>query len=441
MKPLIALVGRQNVGKSTLFNRLTRASSALTANYPGLTRDRHYGLCSLGGRAYWLVDTGGADAGGDELSQQVAHQLSRAIQDTDALLLIVDGTNRASSVDRALVERMRRTGKPWMLLLNKMDATDESTALAEFSTFGAPRTLMISAAHGTGIDGLLKELDGVAAELPQSTPTEEEGVPLAIVGRPGTGKSTLVNTLLGDERMVVSAEMGTTRDSIRMPCSLFGRNYVLVDTAGMRRRRMLRPLVEKFSVAKTLDTLKDAPLAILMINAEEGWVSQDARLLGTALEMGSAVVIAANKWDTLDSEQELVTREEIQRGLCFAEHVPCVEISAKRGVALKTLFSKIAHMHRVASRSVPTSQINQILFNATRERPPPISAGRRLKLRYAHSGGNLPTVIVIHGSRAESVTPNYRSYLERTYREALGLEGVPVKLIFRNNENPYQPDA
>ena len=438
MKPMVALLGCQNVGKSTLFNRLTRASHALTANFPGLTRDRHYGLCKLSAHPFWVVDTGGVYTEKDEISQQVAHQLTQAMDGADVLLLMMDGKGGANSFDEALLQRVRRTGKPWMLLINKIDGIDTNSVQAEFAKFGASDTYMVSATHGTGVKPLLVGLSNMLKQLPRSETPSQEGIPLAIFGRPGTGKSTLVNSLLGEQRMVVSAEMGTTRDSIRVPCRLYGRDYVLVDTAGMRRRRMLRPLVEKFSVSKTLDALKDVPLAILVLDATQGWVSQDGRSLSTALELGCAVVIAANKWDMLDKDQARQARADIKEGLCFAQHVPCVEISAKHKTAVKKLFDKLSHVYTMASQPVSTAKVNQILLDAIRKQEPPMSGGRRVKLRYAHSGGNLPTVIVIHGNRAESVAANYRSYLERFYREALNLEGVPLKLVFKNSKNPYQ---
>lgn len=460
MKPLIALVGRQNVGKSTLFNRLTRSSNALTANVAGLTRDRQYGFCTLGRLGFALVDTGGARIDKDDMAQQVEYQLEQAIDDAHVLLLLVDAREGLHSVDRELIARLRRVAKPWILVINKTEQLNADAVVAEFSLTGASMTAMVSATHGTGVGDLVRSVvrlivpkSKVTAKSPvkaimhddseQSIKNEDaqDAMPLAVIGRPGTGKSTLVNNLLGTQRVVVSEQMGTTRDSIHIPCTLFGHDYVLVDTAGVRRRRSSRSLIEKFSVSKTLGTLRMVPLVILLVDAEEGWVSQDTRLLGTILEEGCAVVIASNKWDLLDEHRAQETRAGIDRGIAFAGHVPCVEIVAKDSTGLKTLFKRLLPVYTAAAQHISTSLANKILANAIADRPPPMIAGGRVKLRYAHSGGNLPPVIVIHGSRAESVTRNYQQYLERVYREALGLTGVPIRLLFRNNENPYQDNA
>lgn len=437
MRPLIALVGRQNVGKSTLFNRLTGASKALVARLPGLTRDRQYGRCTLAEQPFMMVDTGGAHPVADGvMAEQVEHQLWFAVEEADIVLLVVDGRSGLNVVDEELALRLRRTGKSWVLLVNKVDGLDADVAMAEFASLGAHCCVPLSATHGLGVTHLIEVIVGALRTQPSAWEQAQEGIPLAVIGRPNTGKSTLVNCLLDTHRMVVSDEPGTTRDSIYIPCELFGHRYLLIDTAGVRRRPVQRSL-EKRMVSATMDALQDAQIAILMIDANEGWVSQDARMLDAVLQSGCALVLAANKWDMLDAERASETRAHIQRGLRFASYVPCMEVSAERNTGLKPLFKKLHHVYEGASRRIATPQINNILREAVAAHPPPLLAGRRIKLRYAHSGGTLPPVIIIHGSRAESIDHNYRSYLEHSYRDALNLDGTPIRLVMRNSHNPY----
>lgn len=452
--PLLALVGAQNVGKSTLFNRLSGTRAALVANIKGLTRDRQYATCTIKGKEFSLVDTGGAVSAKDEIALQVMQQMKQAIQSADLVLLLVDAQAGVTTYDQLLAQLLREQAKPWILVINKTEQKNTHIILAEFSELAANSMLLIAAAHNIGIFELqntiakytkdigLKADTFTEAEAEVEADAEAEDVRrLAIIGRPNTGKSSLVNHLLKTKRMVVSEVPGATRDSIDIPACIFGNDYILTDTAGVRRRRTLRETIEKFSVAKTLNAMHSASVAILMIDASEDFVSQDAHLLNEVLESGCGAIIALNKWDLLDTEGRKRLLYDLEENLRFADFVPFCPISALSGKGIRKLFSLVKQVAVATEFSLSTPMANKILRTAVDNFPPPSVGRRRVQLRYAHSGGDKPPVIVIHGTQTDKIDKNYRSYLENTFRKELKLIGTPVRLLFRNANNPYDPDV
>jgi GTP-binding protein len=443
MKPVVVLVGRPNVGKSTLFNRLTRSRAALVADVPGLTRDRQYGDGRIGDRPYFVVDTGGIVASlasakelGD-VSSHVAVQVRAALAEADAVILLVDTREGIHPVDRELATDLRRHGKPVWVAVNKSEGYDPSTAVAEFHAFGLGEPMAISATHGDGVEELMQRVLG---SLPISEETEpEEGVPcIAVIGKPNVGKSTLVNALLGEERVVVSDAPGTTRDSIRVPLEREGRRYILIDTAGVRRRSKIDELLEKFSVLKTLQAIDEANVAILVIDASAGISEQDASLSGYALEAGRAMVVAVNKWDAVaDSDRSWIKRE-FERKLSFLEFARVHYISARDGAGVGGLFASVDEAYASAFRTMTTPKLNRVLQDAVTATPPPLSRGRRARPKYAHQGGKNPPRVVIHGNQVASLSKSYRRYLANTFRKAFQLVGTQVWIDCRQEKNPYE---
>ncbi len=443
MKPVVVLVGRPNVGKSTLFNRLTRSRAALVADVPGLTRDRQYGDGRVGDRPYFVVDTGGVVASlasakeqGD-VTSHVAVQVRAALAEADAVILLVDTREGIHPVDRELVTDLRRHGKPVWVAVNKAEGYDPSTAVAEFHAFGLGEPMAISATHGDGVEELMQR---VLATLPVSQEAEpEDGVPrIAVIGKPNAGKSTLVNALLGEERVVVSDAPGTTRDSIRVPLEREGRRYILIDTAGVRRRSKIDELLEKFSVLKTLQAIDEANVAILVIDASTGVSEQDASLSGYALEAGRAMVIAVNKWDALTDSERTWIKREFERKLPFLEFARVHYISAKDGTGVGGLFPSVDEAYVSAFRTMTTPKLNRVLLDAVTATPPPMARGRRARPKYAHQGGKNPPRVVIHGNQVASLSKSYRRYLANTFRKAFHLVGTQVWIECRQEENPYQ---
>jgi GTP-binding protein len=443
MKPVVVLVGRPNVGKSTLFNRLTRSRAALVADVPGLTRDRQYGDGRIGDRPYFVVDTGGVVASlasakeqGD-VSSHVAVQVRAALAEADAVILLVDTREGIHPVDRELATDLRRHGKPVWVAVNKAEGYDPSTAVAEFHAFGLGEPMAVSATHGDGVEELMQR---VLAALPVSEEAEpEEGVPrIAVIGKPNVGKSTLVNALLGEERVVVSDAPGTTRDSIRVPLERGGRRYILIDTAGVRRRAKIDELLEKFSVLKTLQAIDEANVAILVIDASTGVSEQDASLSGYALEAGRAMVVAINKWDAVADTQRAWIKREFERKLPFLEFARVHYISARDGTGVGGLFPSVDEAYASAFRTLTTPKLNRVLQDAVTATPPPLSRGRRARPKYAHQGGKNPPRVVIHGNQVASLSKSYRRYLANTFRKAFQLVGTQVWIDCRQDENPYQ---
>jgi GTP-binding protein len=440
MLPVVALVGRPNVGKSTLFNALTRSRDALVANLPGVTRDRHYGVCRLGARPFVLVDTGGLS--GEDLDMDVltARQVRLAIDEAQACVLIVDAREGLLPQDRAILDDLRRAGKPVVLAVNKTDAVDPHAALAEFASLGIAATLPIAASHARGVDDLVARLTPLLPgdEEPDADAEDESaGTRVAIIGRPNVGKSTLVNRLLGEERVVVSDVAGTTRDSIHVSLERDDKRYTLIDTAGVRRRGRVEDALEKFSIIKTLQSIAACQVAIVLLDASEGVSEQDLNLIGQVLDAGRALVIAANKWDGLSTYDRERCREGLDRKLDFVAWARPVFISAKHGSGLRELMRSVDRAHVSATRELSTSDLTRTLEKALASHQPPLVRGHSPKLRFAHPGGHNPPTIVIHGTRTKHIADSYRRYLENFFRKRYKLEGTPIRIEFREGENPF----
>ncbi len=437
MLPVIALVGRPNVGKSTLFNYLTRSRDALVADMPGLTRDRKYGRGKVGDAAYLVVDTGGLSGDDEGIDQLMAQQTLLAIDEADVVLFLVDGRNGPSAADESIADRLRRIGKPVHLVVNKTDGVDADTACIEFYSLGMGRPVPIAAAHGRGVARLMS---GVLDELPRPEtpePEQDEGVRVAVIGRPNVGKSTLINRLIGEERVLAYDMPGTTRDTIHVPFERDGRRYTLIDTAGVRRRSKVRDAVEKFSVIKAMQAIEEAHVVILVIDAHEGISDQDATLLGYVIDSGRALVLAINKWDGLEPDERAWVKKELERRLGFLDFAEMHFISALHGSGIGHLMGAVDRAWRSAMRELKTSELNRILEQAVQAHQPKLVRGRRIKLRYAHQGGKNPPIIVIHGTQTDAVPEAYRRYLINTFRKALRLDGTPIRIEFREGKNPY----
>jgi GTP-binding protein len=439
MLPVVALVGRPNVGKSTLFNVLTRTRDALVADLPGVTRDRHYGICRQdASKPFVVVDTGGLVDDAQGLAAQTAAQVEIAIAEADAILLIVDARDGLLPTDRNIVDRLRRAGKPLILVVNKVDGVDENVVLGEFAALGIKPTLPVSAAHSRGITPVLNVLTPL---LPAAAETDadrgDEGIRVAIVGRPNVGKSTLVNRLLGEERVIASELPGTTRDSIRIPLERDGRRYTLIDTAGVRRRARVEDALEKFSVIKALQSVEAANVTVLMLDAREGVADQDSTLIGHVLQSNRALVIAVNKWDGLDKYQRDQCKASLSRKLDFVPWARQVFISAKHGTGIGDLMKAVDRAYASANRKLTSSELTRGLEAAYEGYQPPLVRGHAPKLRYAHPGGSNPPTIVIHGSRTKHIAEGYRRYLENFFRKRLKLEGTPIRIEFNEKENPF----
>ena len=439
MLPVIALVGRPNVGKSTLFNQLTRSRDALVADFSGLTRDRQYGEGRIGSRPFVAIDTGGISGDEEGIDSAMAGQSLTAIEESDAVLFLVDAREGLSTTDQAVARHLRQRNKAFHLVVNKIDGLNEELALGDFYALGVESMFAIAASHGRGVHAMI---EAVLARLPEEEPRDEperrrHSVRVAIVGRPNVGKSTLVNRLLGEERVVVYDQPGTTRDSIYIDFQRQDRDYTLIDTAGVRRRKNVRQVVEKFSIVKTLKAIDDAHVVILVMDAHEGIVDQDMHLLGHCIEAGRGLVLAVNKWDGIAAEERDWIKSELGRRLQFADYADTHFISALHGTGVGHLYRSIDAAHASATRQLSTNALTRILEGAVFDHPPPMVNGRRIKLRYAHAGGQNPPLIVIHGNQAGKVPGSYQRYLEKTYRRELDLVGTPVRIEFRTGDNPY----
>ena len=441
MLPLVALVGRPNVGKSTLFNALTRSRDALVHDEPGVTRDRNYGVCRLQpDRPFAVVDTGGI-AGSDEgLAGATARQSRAAADEADLVLFVVDGREGASALDDEILAWLRKSAKPTFLVVNKIDGLDAQAALNEFARYGFRDVLAVSSAHKTGIDALLAK---VLATLPEDGDAkildeDPERMRIAFVGRPNVGKSTLVNRILGEERMIASDVPGTTRDSIAVDLERDGRKYRLIDTAGLRRKSKVEEAVEKFSIVKTLQAIEQCQVAVIMLDAGEGVTEQDASVLGAVLDAGRALVVAVNKWDGQSEYQREQTMTLLSRKLAFVDWAEAVRISALHGSGLRELFNAVHRAHASATRQFGTSEVTRALEIAYEANPPPVVRGHVAKLRFAHPGGENPPTFVVHGSRLRTLSDSYRRYLENFFRKRFKLVGTPVRFVFKEGENPYK---
>lgn len=439
MIPVIAIVGRPNVGKSTLFNRLTRSRDALVANFPGLTRDRKYGEGEWEGRRYVMVDTGGITGEEEGIDKAMAAQSLQAIEEADEVLFMVDSRAGLSAADHALADHLRQSGRKVWVVANKIDGINPDVALAEIYELGFEHVFPVTATHGRGVRQMLEHILGDYPAEPEPDPDAKaaRGIAIAVVGRPNVGKSTLVNRMLGEDRVVVYDEPGTTRDSIYIDYERNGVPYTLIDTAGIRRRKNVRLTVEKFSIVKTLQAIDDANVAILLIDAREGLVDQDLHMMSHVIESGRALVLAVNKWDGLAAEEKERIKIELERRLRFVEFADVHFISALHGTGVGHLYESIERAYRAATDPLSTSRLTRILNGAVQEHQPPLVQGRRIKLRYAHAGGRNPPVIVIHGNQTDAVPGHYTRYLEKTFRRELDLHGTPVRIEYRSGENPY----
>jgi len=438
MVPIIALVGATNVGKSTLFNFLTRSRDALVADFPGLTRDRQYGIGRVGDYSYRVIDTGGFTGERNGLCRFISDQAEIAIHQSDAVLFIVDTNIGLTNLDIEIADQLRRVAKPVFLVINKAEGQDKALATAEFTQLGFADPMAISALHGQGINNLIAR---IGAAIPIS-PDNGEGdtdrpTPwVAVVGRPNVGKSTLINQLIGEERLLATDQPGTTRDSIYVPFVSAGRNYTLIDTAGIRRRPQITDVIEKFSVIKSLQAIDQAHAVILLLDAQHGITDQDRHLVGQILEAGRGLVVAINKWDKLDMPARSLFKKQLERHFPFLDFVRFHYISALQGSGLDKLLPEIDRIYETATRAITTPLATQILHDATITHPPPLIYGRRIKLRFAHQGGRNPLRIIIHGNQI-AIPDNYRRYLINAYRSALQISGVPLILEFKRSANPF----
>ena len=436
MKPTLVIVGRPNVGKSTLFNRLTRTRDALVADVPGLTRDRHYGVGRLGERPYLVVDTGGLEPEGKGVFVEMARQARTAIAEGDVIVLVTDAREGLTARDRAIGEELRRIGRRVFVAVNKAEGMQPSLATLEFHEMGLGAPHAISAEHGEGVRDLV---EAALADFPVEEESGEPGsaVRIAIVGRPNAGKSTLVNALVGEERVVTFEEPGTTRDAIDVELAVHGRRYVLVDTAGLRRRGKVSESVEKFSVVKTLQAIDRANVAVLVLDAQSGISDQDAHIAGFILERGRAVVVAVNKWDDVDSYARDMTKRAIARQLRFLSFARFHYVSAREGRGLAKLVDSVDAAYKAAMAKLPTPRLTRALIAAVAKQAPARAGLSRPKLRYAHQGGSNPPVVVVHGTALNAVSDSYRRYLEADFRRVFRLEGTPLRIEFRSGRNPY----
>lgn len=440
MRPTLVIVGRPNVGKSTLFNRLTRSRDALVADLPGLTRDRHYGHGRLGSRPYLVVDTGGFEPAAKEgILAEMAQQAEAAIAEADLLLFVVDGRSGLTPQDRGIAARLRRSGRPLLLVVNKAEGMARDLVAAEFHELGCGDPLVISAAHGDGVNELVDEALARFPETAEAAEAADIGPAprIAVVGRPNVGKSTLINALLGEQRVIAFDQPGTTRDAIAVPFQRKGRDYVLIDTAGLRRRGKVFEAIEKFSVVKTLQSIEQANVVVLVLDAGQDISDQDAHIAGFCVEAGRAMVIAVNKWDRIDDYARDRVKAEMARKLGFLAFANAHFISALRSEGINPLMASVDAAFVAAMVKMPTPKLTRLLQAAVEKQAPPRHGIFRPKLRYAHQGGSNPPVIVIHGNALDHVPDAYRRYLERAFVEAFGLKGTPLRIEFRTSRNPF----
>ena len=436
MLPVIALVGRPNVGKSTLFNVLTGTRDAIVADVPGLTRDRQYGFGRLGPLPYIVIDTGGLVENPSGIEAQMRAQTERAVREADRLIFICDARGGLTPRDQYVARELRRAGKPVTLALNKAEGLDADVVSADFHALGFGEPIAISASHGTGCEELIRH---VLAGLEAHPPAEQDpdAIRIAIIGRPNVGKSTLVNRLLGEERVIASEEPGTTRDSILIPFERDDRKFLLIDTAGLRRRSRVEDVVERASVAKTLQAIDEAHVVILVLDAHDTVAEQDASVLGLALARGRALIIAVNKWDGIAPEQREQIHRQLALKLDFVPFAPLHFISARHGTGVGELMHATVRAYEAAMRTLPTRELTRTLEQALTAHQPPLVRGRRIKLRYAHQGGRNPPRIVIHGNQTAAVPEAYTRYLANVFRKSYELYATPVVIEYRTDVNPY----
>ena len=457
MLPVITLVGRPNVGKSTLFNRLTRTRDALVANFPGLTRDRQYGHGRVGPKPYLIVDTGGISGEQDGVEAHMDAQVQRAIDEADHVLFMVDARDGVTGSDMELAQSLRRLGRPLTLVANKIDHLDENTATAELHGLGLGDPVAIAATQGRGVRSLMDQVLGGIGEVEVESDNDNDndndneqdgaeispadkggdGIQIAVVGRPNVGKSTLINRILGEERLIAFDSPGTTRDSIHVPFEHLGKRYTLIDTAGMRRRARIDQAIEKFSVIKTLQAIDASNVVILVLDAQQGISEQDATIASHVVESGRALVVAVNKWDGLDRDLREKIRADVQRKVGFLDFAAMHFISALHGSGVGLLLNEVEKAYKSAMRDLPTPELTRVLEACLEEHQPPLVRGRRIKLRYAHQGGRNPPIVVIHGNQTDNLPDSYRRYLINRFREAFKLHGTPLRLELKSGDNPF----
>jgi len=442
MKPVIALIGRPNVGKSTLFNRLTRSRDALVADLPGLTRDRHYGEGRVGERPFLVIDTGGFEPVAKEgILHEMAKQTKQAVAEADVVIFIVDGRQGLTPHDKTITDFLRKSGRSVMLVVNKAEGMRYTAVTADFYELGMGDPYVISAAHGDGVADLVEESLNIA--FAQRPPEMEEpvdivrGIKIAIVGRPNVGKSTLVNTLLGEDRVIAFDMPGTTRDSIEIPFERDGKHYSLIDTAGIRRRGKVFEAIEKFSVVKTLQSISEANVVLLLLDAQQDISEQDAHIAGFILESGRALVVGVNKWDGLQSDRRDEIKFDIERKLNFLTFAKFHFISALKSTGISPLMKSIDAAYEAAMANLSTPKLTRALIEAVEHQQPKRKGSIRPKLRYAHQGGQNPPIIVIHGNALEAVGDVYKRYLEKHFRETFSLTGTPLRIEMRSGKNPF----
>lgn len=442
MKPVIALVGRPNVGKSTLFNRLTRSRDALVADLPGLTRDRHYGEGRIGERPFLVIDTGGFEPVAKEgIMFEMALQTRQAVAEADVVVFIVDGRQGLTPHDKTITDYLRKSGRKVMLVVNKSEGMKYTSVTADFYELGMGDPYVISAAHGDGVHDLVNEaLDFAFANRPDEEDEPEHpdhGIKIAIVGRPNVGKSTLINTLVGEQRVIAFDMPGTTRDSIEVPFEREGKKYTLIDTAGIRRRGKIFEAIEKFSVIKTMQSISDANVIILLLDAQQDISEQDAHIAGFILESGRALVVAVNKWDGLQSDQRDQVKMDLDRKLDFLSFAKTHFVSALKGTGISQLMKSVDSAYAAATANLSTPRLTRALQEAIEKQEPKRKGSTRPKLRYAHQGGQNPPIIVIHGNALEAVSDPYKRYLEKHFRDTFNLVGTPVRIEFKSGKNPF----
>jgi GTP-binding protein len=442
MKPVIALVGRPNVGKSTLFNRMTRSRDALVADLPGLTRDRHYGEGRMGERPFLVIDTGGFEPVAKEgIMHEMALQTRQAVAEADIVMFIVDGRQGLTPHDKTITDFLRKSGRKVMLVVNKSEGMKYTSVTADFYELGMGDPYVISAAHGDGVLDLVNEAIDVAVE---QRPEEAEefdpadyGVKIALVGRPNVGKSTLINTLVGEQRVIAFDMPGTTRDSIEVPFEKGGKHYTLIDTAGIRRRGKVFEAIEKFSVVKTLQSISEANVVVLMLDAQQDISEQDAHIAGFILETGRALVVAVNKWDGLTSDVRDQVKNDIDRKLNFLDFAETKFISALKGTGINHLMKAIDTAYAAATAKLSTPRLTRALQEAVEKQEPKRKGSTRPKMRYAHQGGQNPPIIVIHGNALDGITEPYKRYLEKHFRDTFDLIGTPLRIELKSGKNPF----
>ena len=445
MKPVIALVGRPNVGKSTLFNRLTRSRDALVADLPGLTRDRHYGEGRIGERPFLVIDTGGFEPVAKEgIMHEMALQTRQAVAEADVVVFIVDGRQGLTPHDKTITDYLRKSGRKVMLVVNKSEGMKYTSVTADFYELGMGDPYVISAAHGDGVTDLVNEaLDMAFAgrpEEPEELEPADHGFKIAIVGRPNVGKSTLINTLVGEQRVIAFDMPGTTRDSIEVPFERDGKRFTLIDTAGIRRRGKIFEAIEKFSVVKTMQSISDANVVILLLDAQQDISEQDAHIAGFILESGRALVVAVNKWDGLQTQERDEVKIDLDRKLDFLSFAKTHFVSALRGTGVSQLMKSVEAAYAAATANLSTPRLTRALQEAVEKQEPKRKGTSRPKMRYAHQGGQNPPIIVIHGNALEGITEPYKRYLEKHFRETFSLVGTPLRIELRSGKNPFAKD-